>query len=134
MQTAYEQRIKSLSLFETIQDQYGITFCTMMLGYDTFRLNDIQKAKTYFAKALTLAKDLSATTLILDVFVGYAMIAQREQNDLKALSLLEYVIHHPACTGEMRARAATLQEEISPYTQGKARTFSTLEDVVMYLQ
>jgi tetratricopeptide (TPR) repeat protein len=105
---ARELRAESMRLFTEIDDRANVTFGHVMLGYDACRQGRLDAARTCFRTALQSAVELSATTLILDVLVGMAMVLEREGQNQRARAYVAVVEGHPGATAEMRRRAGAL--------------------------
>jgi len=121
-------RQRGIRIFTEADDRVNVAFGTIMLGYDACRLGRLSVARKRFRKALSSAVELSATTLVLDVVLGVAMVLARENETDRAGSFAALVEGHAAATAEMRRRAAKLAAELG--TRPAAAAPMTLDAVV----
>jgi hypothetical protein len=69
------------------------------------------EAKDYFAQALTLAMEIRAVQVALDIFIGIANLFLKQGGKDRALELLAFVIHQSDDSRERKNRAEVLVPE-----------------------
>jgi tetratricopeptide (TPR) repeat protein len=103
---------KGLALAKRCGDQTQVPVCLRVLGLAACGLGDVQGAKRYFRQALETAMMVRAIPWVLSNFDGIAMLLAGEGERERALELLTFALHHPACAPAMRVRDASLVAEL----------------------
>jgi tetratricopeptide (TPR) repeat protein len=132
---------ESLTRYQKIGNQFGIASTLCHLGHvaSTFEGERVQEARQYFRQALTIATEIGARPVALNVLVGWAtLLSAGESEDSpqeQAIELLVLVLYHPASEQETKDRANRLLDELASSLppesvaaareRGKARKFDT---------
>jgi len=126
---------QSLVIQRQIGDRYHIANCLNNLGCAASALGEIQKAILTFFEALSLAAEIGADPLVLEVLVGIAtsMAKGVEKGGVQAAGLLAFACHHPASDEPTKARAqhglAEVEVDLPPEMLAEAHTWASGRDL-----
>lgn len=99
--------VRSLKIHREIGDIYQISNCLSNLGQTMFALKDYKAARSCFSEGLRHAQTIGAQPILLENLAGIALLQLEEPpvNLVRAVELLAFVWHHPACDQMTKDRA-----------------------------
>jgi len=122
---------QSLALKEAINDQYGMVHSFHHLGRTMIALQDLEAAQAYFHQGLQLALEMEAVPLVLDIFVSWAaLLVKLEQQDT-AVQLLTFAQQHPRSTKRTCDTSVALLQGLGVVVE--TAVVSTLEELAQTL-
>lgn len=86
---AAEYHLKSLQIFESINNQRGESFCLQSLGNDLLELNQFEKAKSYFQRSLQMKEKLNDSRGIGNAWLGLGVVEKNLKNYKDAYSYFD---------------------------------------------
>ena len=104
--TAFLQQ--SFELSQETGDRHSMASCRQQLGNVACRMGAYPEAKTHFAEALSLAMEIRAFSVALDILIGVADLFKQQGQKERALELLAFVICQSADSQERKNRALAL--------------------------
>lgn len=131
---------EGLQIWEALGDRWGMCQAHANLGEVACDLGDCLTAANHLHMALKLATDLGATASVLYVLFALARLLAHEGERERAVELLEFVMHHPACGISTKNQAqpvlseliAQLPRELVAAAQARGRV-RTLEELLLNL-
>jgi tetratricopeptide (TPR) repeat protein len=104
---------ESLALVQEAGDRRSQAYTLNSLGTVVQAMGDSQGSRRYFREALEVAMEIREPALALDILASLAKLtAERGEID-RALELLSFVVHHPACEEQTRVRSEPLRLELA---------------------
>jgi predicted ATPase len=105
---------ESIAMFREIGDYWSVTRALINLGETSAAIGDGAEARRAYGDAWRMANDAQTVPAALDVLMGMAALAAKEQAAGPALELTGYVLNHPLSARDVRARAERLHQTLSP--------------------
>jgi predicted ATPase len=134
---AQELLQESLSMNRETGDRHAIAERLKQLGRVACRMGAHAESKGFFNRALDLAIEIQAISVVLDTLIGVADLFQREGKKGSALELLAFVAQQTESGRELQDRARALipacEMELTPQTVSGPRERSrirTLQEAV----
>ncbi|MBA3868930.1 MAG: helix-turn-helix domain-containing protein [Anaerolineae bacterium] len=128
---AYQLFSKCLSTYQEVYDTWGIIMSHVNLGRIARCRGYLQESANHHLEALQILGDSRQTWLMVDNLIEVAMLFYECEEIQRSLEILDFVLHHPACTLPYRNRAQSYRQEIltrhaeSPLTFSNNLTFQT---------
>lgn len=97
---------QGLAIREAINDQDGIAGSLMSLGFVYLNLPG-EPARETLRQALTRATAINVTPTLIEMLVGFAWLALRDGNAIRAAELAGLATHHPASHSGVQQRLKT---------------------------
>jgi predicted ATPase/DNA-binding SARP family transcriptional activator len=102
---------QSFDLSQETGDRHSMANCRQQLGNVACRMGAYPEAKAHFAEALSLAMEIRAFQMALDILIGVARLLKQQGKKVRALELLAFVAHQSAGSQERKNRALALLPE-----------------------
>lgn len=140
LEEAKRIRQESLDIRREIGERHFVAYDLYKLGETTAALGQWREASDYYLQALQLSMEVKVLPVVLNALVGLAVLWSHQGNSRPALTLLEFVLNHPAVEREVRDRAEPLRAELASElgsdviaeAQAKGRT-RQLEEIAEYV-
>jgi len=123
--------------FERANHRWGMTAALCRLGFAAGALGRFEEAREHFRRALELAREMQATSLLLHALSGVGVLLMREGKDRAAAEMLFFSLGHEALPAAYRQVAAPaldeVREKLDPEELASAREAAAgldLEEVV----
>ncbi|HJW84241.1 MAG TPA: tetratricopeptide repeat protein, partial [Anaerolineae bacterium] len=113
LEEAKRIRQESLDIRREIGDRHGVAYDLHKLGETTAALGQWPEASDYYLQALQLSMEVKVIPVVLNTLVGMAVLWSNQGKSTQALTLLEFVLNHPATEREARDRAEPLRAELA---------------------
>jgi tetratricopeptide (TPR) repeat protein len=98
--------------FEQANHRWGMTAALCRLGFASGALGRFDEARGYLRRALKLAREMQATSLLLHALSGVGMLLAREGADRRAAELLLFSLGHAAMPALNRGVAQPTLDEL----------------------
>src|SRR6476619_283199 len=85
--------------FESANHRWGMTAALCRLGFAAAALGRFDEAREHLRRALELAREMEATSLILHALSGMGVLLCREGADTRAAAMLMFCLGHEAMPG-----------------------------------
>jgi predicted ATPase/class 3 adenylate cyclase/Tfp pilus assembly protein PilF len=105
---------ESLAIKREVGDRRGYAWSLCQLSYALAALGDGATAKAHLRQALAVAVELKAVPVAAEALVGMAKFLAAEGEAARAVTLLSFVLHHPATGKELHDRARKQLSELEP--------------------
>jgi tetratricopeptide (TPR) repeat protein len=105
-QQAMAMLTEGLAIHETIGAKGELIPALDNLGYATAAAGDMDTARTYFARAIKLARDLHKLPTTLDIILGWSATLTQPDQAEQAVALITFAGEHASAWLETRDRAA----------------------------
>lgn len=138
---AKEYSLKCLEIAEEINNQWSMIYALNNLGLAQARLGELDDGRHSLLRALSIARDMNAGPLALEILVGFAELAVAHKDNRRALALLCLVRDHPALISETWQLAAPLYEmliatsaadsQVDPCTSSRVFTLEMIMDELL---
>ena len=106
---------RAIEIFGEDIEGWDIARSLSYLGDATMLAGSFVEAKTIYWNALHLAMNANATPIALDSLLGLANLQARDNKIESAVTLLNYILAHPASVQETRDRANEMIVEIEKH-------------------
>jgi DNA-binding SARP family transcriptional activator/predicted ATPase len=103
---------ESLALLEE-GDRRSQAYTLNSLGTVAHTMGESQESRQYFQRALEAAMEIKEPALALDILMSLAKLAAEDGDVVRALEILAFVLHHPACEQQTRDQAEPLRAELA---------------------
>jgi tetratricopeptide (TPR) repeat protein len=111
--------------FERANHRWGMTAALCRLGFAAAALGRFGEAREYLRRALELAREMQATSLLLHALSGIGVLLCREGADARAAAMLMFCLEHEAMPSAYRLVAQPtldeLRERLDPEELAAAR-------------
>lgn len=104
---------ESLTIFRKIGDMWSQSRLHTHLGHLALSENDLVTAETHFQQAVRLAYRVELKACLANGLTGLALLAARQGQLTRALTLALSVAQQPACSQSTRIRIEQLQGELA---------------------
>lgn len=115
---ALDHSLESLNICREVSDRWMIANNLGNLGKIAIEMQDHAAARRYFCEALTLAMEIGAVPLALEILPGVAALYRKFERQEEAVMLVGLALGHPATYSEVQSQAepllARLREELPP--------------------
>ncbi|HUF01839.1 MAG TPA: AAA family ATPase [Gaiellaceae bacterium] len=119
--------------FEQANHRWGMAAGLCRLGFAAGALGRLDEARAYLLRALELAREMQATSLLLHALSGVGVLLAREGADRRAAEVLAFSLGHeamPALNGLVaRPTLDRLETELDPEDLAAARETATSMDL-----
>lgn len=119
--------------FEQANHRWGMTAALCRLGFAAAALRRFDEAREYLPRALVLAREMQATSLLLHALSGVGVLHAREGEDWRAAELLLFTLGHEAMPATYRLVAEPtldeLQAKLDPEELAAAREAAAALDL-----
>lgn len=95
-QQAMERALAGYAGFEEANHRWGMTAALCRLGFAAAALGRFDEARAYHCRALELAREMQATSLLLHALSGVGVLLAREGADRRAAEVLLFSMGHEA--------------------------------------
>jgi predicted ATPase/DNA-binding SARP family transcriptional activator/Flp pilus assembly protein TadD len=133
--------LESATLFQQIGDTHRLTQVLNYQGFNALALDAMSDAQNYFCTALKLARQGGLIPSMLDALMGLAMLDAGQRTEEEILTLVLYILQHPASAQDTKKRAAQLKVEFQTKlpperieVAGKKARSKNLEEFVRQFQ
>ena len=122
---AMQHALAGFEGFERANHRWGMTAALCRLGFATAALGRFDEAHAHLRRALELAREMQATSLLLHALSGVGVLLAREGDDRAAAEILFFSLGHEAMPATYRQVAAPtldeLQAKLDPEKLASAR-------------
>jgi predicted ATPase/class 3 adenylate cyclase len=122
---AMQHALAGFEGFERANHRWGMTAALCRLGFATAALGRFDEAHAHLRRALELAREMQATSLLLHALSGVGVLLAREGQDQDAAEVLFYSLEHEAMPATYRHVAEPafdeLQAKLDPEELASAR-------------
>jgi tetratricopeptide (TPR) repeat protein len=122
---AMEHALAGYEGFEQANHRWGMTAALCRLGFAAAALGRFDEAREHFRRALELAREMQATSLLLHAISGVGVLLAREGDDRDAAEYLFFAVEHEAMPATYRQVAEPtldeLQAKLEPEDLASAR-------------
>lgn len=122
---AMEHALAGYEGFEHANHRWGMTAALCRLGFAAAALGRFAEARGHLRRALALARDMQATSLLLHALSGIGVLLCREGADTRAAAVLMFCLEHEAMPATYRLVAQPtldeLRERLDPEELAAAR-------------
>jgi predicted ATPase/class 3 adenylate cyclase len=109
---AMEHALAGYEGFERANHRWGMTAALCRLGFAATALGRFDEAREHLRRALELAREMQATSLILHALSGIGVLLCREGADTRAAAMLTFCLGHEAMPGAYRLVAQPNLDEL----------------------
>jgi predicted ATPase/class 3 adenylate cyclase len=122
---AMQHALAGFEGFERANHRWGMTAALCRLGFAAAALGRVDEAREHLLRALELARDMQATSLLLHALSGVGVLLAREGEDRAAAEVLFFSLRHEAMPATYREVAEPtldeLQTKLDPEELASAR-------------
>jgi hypothetical protein len=122
---AMEHALAGYQGFEQANHRWGMTAALCRLGFAAAALGRFDEAQEHLRRALELAREMQATSLLLHAISGVGVLHAREGEDRAAAEILFFSLGHEAMPATYRQVAQPtldeLQAKLDPEDLASAR-------------
>ncbi|MEJ2210982.1 MAG: tetratricopeptide repeat protein [Anaerolineae bacterium] len=104
---------ESLALLQEDGDRRGQAYTLNSLGTVAQGMGQRQAARGYFRQALEASLEIREPALAVDTVMSLAALVADDGDVEGALTLLSFVVHHPACEQQTRDQAEPLRADLA---------------------
>ena len=130
---AMQHAVAGYEGFESANHRWGMTAALCRLGFAAAALGRFDEAREHLRRALELAREMQATSLLLLALSGYGVLLARERADRRAAEVLLSSLGHEAMPATYRLVAQptldALEAELSPEELEDAREAAAAADL-----
>ncbi len=130
---AMEHALAGYEGFEQANHRWGMTAALCRLGFAAAALGRFEEAREQFRRALKLAREMEATSLLLHALSGVGVLLAREGDDRDAAKVLFFSLRHEAMPATYRQVAEptldVLQAKLDPEELTLAREVAASLDL-----
>jgi predicted ATPase/class 3 adenylate cyclase len=109
---AMEHALAGYEGFEHANHRWGMTAALCRLGFAAAALGRFDEARGHLRRALELAREMEATSLLLHALSGVGVLLAREGKDRDSAELLFFSLGHEAMPGTYRQVAEPTLDEL----------------------
>ena len=130
---AMERALAGYEGFEQANHRWGMTAALCRLGFAAAALGRFGEAREHLRRALELAREMQATSLLLHALSGVGVLLCREGADTRAAGVLMFCLGHEAMPDTYRQVAQPtldeLEERLDPEPLASARGVAAHADL-----
>src|SRR5439155_11903223 len=109
---AMQHALAGFEGFERANHRWGMTAALCRLGFAAAALGRFDEAREHLRRALELARDMQATSLLLHALSGVGVLLAREGKDRDAAEVLFFSLVHDAMPATYRQVAEPTPQEL----------------------
>jgi tetratricopeptide (TPR) repeat protein len=109
---AMEHALAGYEGFEHANHRWGMTAALCRLGFAAAALGRFDEARGHLRRALELAREMQATSLVLHALSGIGVLLYREGADTRAAAMLIFCLEHEAMPATYRLVAQPSLDEL----------------------
>lgn len=109
---AMEHALAGFEGFERANHRWGMTAALCRLGFAAAALGRFDEAREHLRRALELAREMQATSLLLHALSGVGVLLCREGADTRAAPMLMFCLGHEAMPAAYRVVAQPTLDEL----------------------